>query len=279
MASPALQPIRTISILGCGWLGFPLAQALVAEGYTVKGSTTSPNKIGSLEEAGIQPFLLSVKEEVEAAEKADFFDADLLFLNIPPGGRRDPQVEDTYPQKIKAVLNELHQSPVRYLLFCSSTGVYGSNNDWVDENSPLAGETASGRALEVIERFLALQQHPIISVLRLAGLVGGNRKPGRFLAGKKDLPNGEAPVNLVHREDCIGIILELIRQGAWGETFNVVADEHPTRAAFYTVQAEKLGLEPPTFVGNKQLSYKLVSNDKVKRVLKYRFRYPDPKGF
>lgn len=30
----------TVSILGCGWLGLPLAEQLLAEGYSVKGSTT-----------------------------------------------------------------------------------------------------------------------------------------------------------------------------------------------------------------------------------------------
>ena len=36
---------ETITILGCGWLGLPLAQTLVKEGYSVKGSTTTEDKL------------------------------------------------------------------------------------------------------------------------------------------------------------------------------------------------------------------------------------------
>ena len=34
-----------ISILGCGWLGLPLAKSLLAKGYKIKGSTTSESKL------------------------------------------------------------------------------------------------------------------------------------------------------------------------------------------------------------------------------------------
>ena len=42
-----------VSILGCGWLGLPLAKALIGEGYTVKGSTTTPAKLNLLKEEGV----------------------------------------------------------------------------------------------------------------------------------------------------------------------------------------------------------------------------------
>lgn len=269
----------TISILGCGWLGLPLGQALAEAGYAVKGSTTSSDKLDLIKSAGIKPFLLTVKDEVLATEKVEFFNAELLILNIPPGGRRDPNVEEEYPRKIKAVLNEVSQSPIRKLLFVSSTSVYGNENGVVDERTPLAPSTASGKALDVIERLFSLQQSLGITVLRLGGLAGGTRKPGRFLAGKKEVPNGEAPVNLVHRDDCIGVIRSVIQQDAWGHTFNVVADKHPTRATFYTEQAKKEDLEPPTFVANSKLAYKIVSNEKVKATLGYSFQWPDPAAF
>ncbi len=51
-----------ISILGCGWLGFPLAKALIENDFSVKGSTTSTDKIGLLENAGIAPFLIELGE-------------------------------------------------------------------------------------------------------------------------------------------------------------------------------------------------------------------------
>ena len=274
-----LPMIQRISILGCGWLGLPLGAALVQKGYEVKGSTTRPEKLEQIREQGIEPYLIQVTDKVEGPEKESFFDADLLVLNIPPGGRRNPEVEEEYPQQVKAVMEHIHSGAVEYLLFVSSSSVYWDENREVTEADELGPSTPSARALVVIERYLALLKHPQTTVLRMGGLVGGSRKAGRFLAGKRDVRNGEAPVNLVHLDDCIGVIEAVIEQSAWGQTFNVCADQHPTRAAFYTAQAKKQGFEPPTFRASDQLAYKIVSNEKLKKALGYTFRHPDPMEF
>ena len=54
--------MKQISILGCGWLGFPLAKSLLQKGYMVSGSTTSVEKISVLENAGITPFLIELSD-------------------------------------------------------------------------------------------------------------------------------------------------------------------------------------------------------------------------
>lgn len=48
-----------VSILGCGWLGFPLAKKLIEIGFEVKGSTTTENKLAVLKSNKIAPYLLS----------------------------------------------------------------------------------------------------------------------------------------------------------------------------------------------------------------------------
>lgn len=271
--------IKTISILGCGWLGLPLGKSLVDKGFTVKGSTTSPKKVPIIKEAGIIPHLLKINERVESSTLKSFFQSDLLILNIPPGGRKDPEVEHSYPQKINAVLNEVHPSTIKHLIFISTTAVYNSRDHIVNEESTTDPSTPSGKAVLIAERLLGLQKGIDISILRMAGLVGGDRKAGRFLAGKKGVPNGSAPINLVHLDDCIGVIETIIQQGAWNEIFNICADLHPSRVDFYTHQAIKEGLEPPTFLNNPQKKGKIVSNEKVKSALGYQFIYPDPYHF
>jgi nucleoside-diphosphate-sugar epimerase len=147
-----------------------------------------------------------------------------------------------------------------------------------EEDNP-EPERASGKALVVCEKFLKEQKDLNTTILRLAGLVGGDRKAGRFLAGKKDLSNAKAPVNLIHRDDCIQIISQILQQNKWGLTLNAAADEHPEKANFYKAQTEKLGLEPPTFQEQNKPSYKIVSNQKLKQVLNYTFLHPDPMDF
>jgi len=54
-------------------------------------------------------------------------------------------------------------------------------------------------------------------------------------------------------------------------------DEHPVRKEYYTAQARKLGLEPPGFEDAAAGGFKIVKSDKLKKLLEYRFKYPDPR--
>jgi nucleoside-diphosphate-sugar epimerase len=270
--------MNKISILGCGWLGLPLGVYLKSKGFTVLGSSTTPSKIATLTDAGIQPFLIRAEPELVGEGLAEFFDVPLLLINIPPRRRRD-NVEEIHFAEVKNIIDTARRGHVKRIIYCSSTGVYPDNNSITTELGALSPSTGSSRAILKIENYLQAQSEIQNTILRFAGLVGGDRKAGRFLAGKKDLSNGAAPVNLVHRDDCIGIIHEVICQDAWGEIFNVCADEHPQRKDFYTQQARKQGFEPPTFLEEDKASYKIISNEKVKRRLRYEFKFGDPKTF
>ncbi|MEO0339140.1 MAG: SDR family oxidoreductase, partial [Bacteroidota bacterium] len=265
--------IQTISIVGAGWLGLPLGVQLVKEGYVVKGSTTRVERLVDLEKSGLQSYHLKVTDKVQylGGNPQDFFNCDLLVVNIPPR-RRQENIEEVYPIQIRTIL-EAAAAPVSYLIFVGSSSVYGNQNTEVTETSVLKPETASARALVEAEKMVQQSTIPA-TILRMGGLAGANRKLGRFLAGKKDLKNAEAPVNLVHLDDCIAVIKAVIEQGKWEEIYNVSTDKHPTRRKLYTQQAEQLGLEAPTFLENGKVEYKLVSNEKVKRELGYQFLWP-----
>ena len=269
-----------ISIIGCGWLGLPLGEELCRQGYTVLGSTTHKEKMPQLAAAGIQPFQIQISPEGIRGEQLDhFFRTDILIVNIPPRSRRRTEVETEHPAEIRNLIEKAESFGIRKVLFISSTGVYANHNRVVTEIDPTHPTTASGKALVKIEEWLQQRPDLEVTLLRLAGLVGGERKAGRFLAGKTNLPNGAAPVNLIHREDCIGVIKAIIQQEQWGEVFNLCADEHPTREAFYTTQAQLQGFEAPQFKSDNELSYKIISNQKVKQRLNYQLRYPDPMAF
>lgn len=272
-----LSPIKKISLLGCGWLGLPLAEELIRSGYQVLGSTTSPEKIPLLRKAGIVPYLIKVGNELEGEVK-DFFQTDLLLLNIPPGRRRE-DVEARYPAAIRLVVEQALQAGTKRLIFISSTSVYANSNAVVREAEKALASSGSGLALVRCENYLQRLPGLPLTILRLAGLVGGDRKAGRFLAGKKDIANGDAPVNMVHREDCIAIIKKIVEGGIFGEIFNVCTDKHPSRKDFYRQQALKDGFEAPTFLEGGSLNYKIIANDKLKQRLNYTFLHPDPMTF
>ena len=263
-----------ISILGCGWLGFPLGIHLVNNDYAVKGSTRSPQKLAAFHEHKIRPFIIEVNKFIKGANINLFFQSDILIISIPPGRKRR-DVARSHPRQIKAISEIASLQGIRKIIYISSTSVYGSPNRLVTEADEPSPVTASAEALVTAEQMLLQHAAFKTTVLRLGGLVGLERPAGRFLAGKKDVANGSAPVNMLHQEDAIPIIKAIIEQKKWGEIYNVCSDEHPTRKEFYTHQAKKQGFEVPTFL-EELTAYKEVSNYKVKKELNYKFRYPDP---
>lgn len=261
-----------IAVLGAGWLGWPLARHLQKQGYVLKTSTTTPEKLALLQMEDLNPCLLQVDEGQVNLSDPDFFDTDVIVLNIPPSRRR-PDVETWYPAQIQAIVSAAQQRGAEKILFISSTSVYGDVNAEVEESTVPQPDTASARA--VLQAETIVKNHfpgTSSSILRMSGLIGGGRKAGRFFAGKKDIPEGNAPVNLVHLEDCIGVIEALIEQEAWGKLYNVCADDHPRKADFYTAQAIQEGFEPPVFSTDETPRFKVVRNDLVRRELNYVFK-------
>ncbi|WP_242919159.1 SDR family oxidoreductase [Pontibacter liquoris] len=268
-----------ISIMGCGWLGLPLAGNLVQAGYRVNGSTTSPAKLPVLGQMGITPFLINLQETTPGQEILhDFLNAKVLVLNIPPLLRADGG--ESYLQQMHLLLKALLTSPVNRILFVSSTSVYQDLNRLVtEEDIVFTDEQEPGNMLRRAEKLISGREEWLTTIVRFGGLVGGSRQPGRFLAGKQNVPQGDAPVNLIHLEDCLAILQRIIEQEKWGQTFNACAGEHPLRREFYTKAAEALGLTPPQFADMDKTSFKLIKSQKLQDELAYTFMHPNPMTF
>lgn len=269
-----------ISILGCGWLGFPLAVNLLENKHHVKGSTTTESKIPKLKEAGIEPYLIKLDPEIECDDCDSFWESDVLVLNIPPGrGRED--VVAFHTTQIISVIDRLESSPIKHVVFVSSTSVYPKLPGVVEESDVIEGEAGreSGNALIKAESLLTQEENFETTVLRFGGLYGYDRHPAKYLAGRENLDRARAPVNLIHRDDCIRIINHIIDGNITGEIFNAVTDGHPPRELYYTEAAKAMGLDIPTFKRDSRKDYKVVSNRKLKERLQYQFKYPNPIHF
>ncbi|WP_367756408.1 SDR family oxidoreductase [Flavobacterium sp. WC2430] len=269
--------MKQISILGCGWLGLPLAKALVEKKFIVKGSTTSVEKLSTLENGGIQAFLLALDSESVPDILSTFFEgSETLIIAIPPklrGKNKDysDANNNSFVKKIANLLPLLEQSSIQHLLFISSTAVYGEANAVVDEHTKPIPVTESGKQLLAIEELLVENTHFKTTILRFGGLIGNDRHPARFLAGKENVDNPEAPINLIHQDDCIGIILKIIERNIWGDTFNAVTPFHPSREQYYTQKALENNLVPPKFNHDKVSEGKTILSDKLEQTLQYSF--------
>ncbi len=264
-----LMAQKTISILGCGYLGLPVARALLAKGWRVRGSTTRVQRLRVLLDAGIDPFLLELTPTLQGRALVDFFSSPTILVNFPPGRRRS-DVETFLPAAMREIL--VRMANTSHLIFASSTSVYGEGV--VDEKSLAPPRTPSGRALRHAESLLTARGDFTTTVLRFGGLYGYARTPGRFM---RCIANGAAHVNLVHRDDAVAVtVLVAENLEAAAGTYNVVADSHPTKAAFYTQAARWLGNPPPAIEFDSAIPDKYVRNDWLRQRLGYRFKVPDP---
>lgn len=249
---------RNISILGSGWLGYPLALQFVQKKYNVKTSCTTAKKLEPLRAIGTTPFVVDIN--VLADDVNTFLASEILVINIP-----SDSVEGH-----RALLQKVLQSPVKNVILVSSTSVYPNENKIVTEED----ELPPSRRLS-IEKIFTENKKVNTTVLRFAGLIGYRRHPGLFHAGGRALSNPDAPVNLIHRDDCIEIINQVIRRQAWNKTFNCCADTHPSKIAFYTHAAAMLHQPPPQVTDTPQGSNKKISNERLKADLEYKFIHPD----
>lgn len=269
---------KKISILGIGWLGFPLAKKLIEIGYEVKGSTTSENKLDLLEANNIQPFQIELSEkEIKGNIEAFLNDSEFLIIDIPPKLRSNPT--ENFVEKIKFLASYIEKSTVKNVLFVSSTSVYADVFPIaeIDENTIPNPDSESGKQLLKTEEFLLSNGNFQTIILRFGGLIGEDRHPIKFLAGKTNVENPEAPINLIHQIDCIGIICEMLNQVGLGKSisnkvFNAVAPQHPTRKGYYTEKANENNLAIPEFDDSKKSIGKLITSNKVKEILNYKFQ-------
>ena len=263
--------MKQISILGCGWLGLPLAKSLLEKGFLVKGSTTSIEKISILKNNGITPFQISLGEDKIEGE-IDLFlaNSEILIIDIPPKLRGDSK--ENFVEKIKNLIPFIEKSSVEKVVFVSSTSVYSDDNSTITEAFKPNPDSESGKQLVESEKILQSNSNFKTTILRFGGLIGENRHPIKFLAGKINIENPNAPINLIHQEDCIGIITSIIKHEIFGETFNAVAPFHPTRKEYYIQKAITNGLPLPEFDESKPSVGKLILSTKIEEVLGYTFK-------
>ena len=259
---------KKFSILGCGWLGLPLAQHLIQKKHLVKGSTTSPEKLAFLEKNGITPSIIKIENNKTNSNLTDFLTSDILVIDVPFGKQKENF--KAYKQLAFAVEN----SSIKKIIFISSTSVYSDTNSEVTESATFEINPAKKVLVDLENLFL---NHPGFetTILRFSGLIGGTRNPGNFFKEGRIVQNGLAPINLIHLEDCIEIIRRVAEGSFGGEIFNASADTHPTRKEFYTAATLLQNKTPATFIENIEFSYKIISNDKLKRKLNYTFLYSD----
>lgn len=244
-----------ILILGLGWLGKDLAIKLAMANHQVIGTKRS-----------VDTSTLNIEQISWSTEQMlpQNTSADICIITLTPSAISDLK-------KFEENLILLTNNDVQKFIYTSSTGIYEGLEGIIDEQAQVNLNTDRITKLYNIEQVVLKQKDSV--VLRLAGLVGDDKIPAKFLAGKKDLSGAEQKINMVHKNDVINIISLLINSSYKG-IMNVVASKHQTRKEYYTKLCEKFELENPEF-NNRIEKTREVSNELSKKILNYEYEVDD----
>ena len=247
-----------VSVLGCGWLGLPLASFLIKQGFNLKGSVRSTQKLALLQSKNIIPFLVDIDTENEI--DLDFFAAEVLIISIPSKNLIGFQ----------RLMSQIEKSSIKKIIFISTTSVYPNSEKLITE----AHKTLETPLAKIEQLFVANTSFKL-TIIRFGGLFGAERKPGNFFKNGRIIKNPEGVVNMIHQEDCIALIYRIIQKGITDDVFNACAEAHPTRREFYTKAKLDLGMEVPIFEENQPILMKKISSEKIKDVLGFTFKHSD----
>lgn len=268
----------SVGIVGCGWLGTPLAKQLKAGGVSVVATSSQEAKVNILIEQGITAQQLLLPADEHSISSHNVFTQQVLIIAITPGFK---QKNTNYAEKVLQLVNAARLTKkVERIILISSTAIYNGLQGKVTESSELSYAAEKVEILNQAEQAV-LNFSESSCVLRLAGLLGPNRHPGSFLVKKqqsvnKVLSNGRAQVNLIHQQDAIGLILALLEQDQAHGVFNGVSDTHVSKQDYYQAAAKSIKIAPPEFEdNNSDVVTRVVCGNKVSQRLLYQFVYPD----
>jgi nucleoside-diphosphate-sugar epimerase len=275
-----------VLIVGCGYLGLPLALALLKQGHSVSGLHRSPSALDQLKSAGIQPLAADISRPDDLAKIPLPFDWVVNTVSSSKGGV--DQYRDVYLQGTRNLIDWLAPSPPRKFLYTSSTSVYAQDDaSLVKESSPAEPKSETGQILASAENLLLdsfkSKKFPAI-ILRAAGIYGPERGH-LFLQYLRDeatiAGRGERYINMIHRDDLVGCVIAALDSGRPGEIYNAADDEPVPQIHFFRWLSETLGKNMPPFASPPPLTpskraptNKRVMNRKLKVELGYQFRYP-----
>lgn len=211
-------------------------------------------------------------------------ESDALLISAPPGESGDPV--------LAYLAGAIARGRTRSIVYLSTIGVYGdSGGGWVDEDTqprPASPRSVARLAAEKAWRRFGVENGKSVAILRLAGIYGPGRNALVTLANgtaRRIVKPGQV-FNRIHVGDIAQAIDAAIACRAAG-IFNVADDEPTPPGEPLAFAAQLLDVPPPPEIPFAQaapamselaLSFwqecRRVKNDKLKRELGVRLRYP-----
>lgn len=270
--------MKTVSIIGLGWIGEPLALHLQGKGFQVFGSTTSAEKQAKLSSLGLHAIRFSLNPHPEGIGFHSIFQSQILVVNIPPKTRSGNG--EFHLEQLKYLRGLIDNSPIKKVIFVSSTGIYpdSPSKKAYSEDFALTLENSANDTLFRAEQQMGKDRNYDLTIVRFGGLMGKDRIPGKYFSGKENVA-GHTRVNFIHQNDAVGILSWIIEKEHWNDTFNGVAPVHTLRREIYEKNAAQLGIAAPASYQNEPEGLdRLIDSNKILNT-GFEFEFPDPLWF
>ncbi|MCX2745999.1 hypothetical protein OO013_19110 [Mangrovivirga sp. M17] len=263
-----------IAIAGCGWTGFPLGVKLTKLNFQVKGSVRHETKINNLKDSGISPYLMNLPQEVN---ERFFTNNDVLVISIPAGTKSGKG--DQYLKSLQEIIKQsrLFSPRLNKIILLSSIGIYPHQEGSWTENSSFELNSEKQKTISSAETLIQ-ENFDNNLILRLGGLMGYDRYLAKYYLKKEILDIDPTPVNYVHRDDVIDVIVEGIQKDHRG-IYNVVAPEHPQKHEVLQNSAHSKSVDLPPAGKKLTPESRTISGEKLMNEWDFRFKHPDPNRF
>jgi nucleoside-diphosphate-sugar epimerase len=253
-------------LIGCGYIGLPLALELRGRGDSVTPWVHSEQGSRGPRNLDFAEMIIgSVADERTWNEVCRNYD---LVIHCASSGRGG---EEAFAEVFREGMRQIiaHQPKARKI-FVSSTSVYGqTSGEPVSEVAPAEPFTPTGKILREAE---AIALEGGATVVRSSGIYG----PGRAVLWEK-FKRGEAVIegdglrwiNQIHQRDLVAALAHLIDAGAPGEIYNATDDTPVSYRDYYAWCSEFLSQPMPphgpiSTERKRGLTNKRVSNTKLR---------------
>lgn len=253
--------MKTLSILGAGWLGLKLAQTLKIHN-TIKLAARNEEAQQMYMDLGFESYIL-------AEDMYDNLDillsCEYLFINYPPSKFKN------YLHFIKELALCPNFSTIEKIFFVSSSSIYPKAPGIYNENSEVL--LSSNPLYYEVEKSLHGKVHVIF---RCAGLMGAGRIATKYYSNKA-VTDGKSRVNHIHQMDVIRAVIFAMNHDLQG-IFNLCAPLHPTKEELYTYQAKQCQLILPQFIDNAEPKQRIIDGCKLEG-LGFEYLHKNPLEF
>lgn len=290
---------------GSGALGRRLVPQLVARGHQVTATTTTPSKLGLLQQLGAEAVVMDGLDavavgEAVAAARPDAIVHQMTALSMAKYGR--PSFR--HPERFAATTNRLRTEGTDHLLAAAeATGAHvvaqsvaiwygGANSGWATEEETVSSEGLGRKIRPAVESGLHVESAVVKAggaALRYGGFYGPGATDDQIeLVRKRWFPiigDGSGYFSWVHLDDAASATVLAVEQQAHG-VFNIVDDEPAQTRDWLPYMAELIGAKKPRRVPGRlarllagdmiivMTQRRGFSNAKAKRELGWQPRYP-----